>query len=79
VAFLARANADQAPCVHVAVGPNELMAGRVATQLQDPPPELVIQLKGQGMVVDVTRFRRQPRYAATVRAACCFSKSIGLT
>jgi hypothetical protein len=29
--------------------------------------------------LDVTRFRRQPRYAATVRAACCFSKSIGLT
>jgi hypothetical protein len=29
--------------------------------------------------VELTRSRRQPRYAATVAAACCFSKSIGLT
>ena len=29
--------------------------------------------------VELTRFRRQPRYAATVAAACCRSKSIGLT
>ena len=29
--------------------------------------------------VEWTRFRRQPRYAATVAAACCLSKSIGLT
>ena len=31
----------------------------------------------QAMVL--TRFRRQARYAATVAAACCRSKSIGLT
>jgi hypothetical protein len=30
-------------------------------------------------VVELTRFRRQSRYAATVAAACCCSKSIGLT
>ncbi len=29
--------------------------------------------------VELTRFRRQARYAATVAAACCSSKSIGLT
>jgi hypothetical protein len=29
--------------------------------------------------VDLTRVRRQSRYAATFAAACCFSKSIGLT
>jgi len=29
--------------------------------------------------LELTRLRRQSRYAATVAAACCFSKSIGLT
>jgi hypothetical protein len=31
------------------------------------------------ILLEFTRFRRQSRYAATVAAACCFSKSIGLT
>jgi hypothetical protein len=29
--------------------------------------------------LELTRFRRRSRYAATFAAACCFSKSIGLT
>jgi hypothetical protein len=29
--------------------------------------------------LELTRFRRRSRYAATVAAACCLSKSIGLT
>jgi hypothetical protein len=36
-------------------------------------------LWGKDLYVELTRFRRQPRYAATFAAACCFSKSIGLT
>jgi hypothetical protein len=51
VAFLARANADQAPCVHTAVGPDELSQGRVAKRLDDPPLQLVTILKEQGVTV----------------------------
>jgi hypothetical protein len=38
------------------------------------PPQEPLQAE-----LELTRFRRQPRYAATFAAACCFSKSIGLT
>jgi hypothetical protein len=34
---------------------------------------------GATELLDLTRFGRQSRYAATLLAACCFSKSIGLT
>ena len=30
-------------------------------------------------LVELTRLRRQSRYAATLAAACCLSKSMGLT
>ena len=51
VVFLARANADQAPCVHTAAGPDELTQGRVARRLEDPPLQLVTILKEQGVTV----------------------------
>jgi hypothetical protein len=51
IAFLAHANADPTACVQVASGPNELAGGRVVAQLQDAPPQLIIQLQGQGVAV----------------------------
>ena len=51
ILFLVHANTDQAPCVQVAVGPNEMTSGRVTKQLQDPPGQLVNELKRQGVAV----------------------------
>lgn len=51
IAFLAHANADSAACVQVASGPNELAGGRVAAQLKDVPPQLVTQLRSQGVTL----------------------------
>ena len=38
-----------------------------------------VALGCRSRLLELTRFRRQPRDAATFAAACCFSKSIGLT
>ncbi len=51
IAFLARANGDQDACVHIASGPADLTGGRVTGQLQDPPAQLLAQLRGQGVSV----------------------------
>jgi hypothetical protein len=51
VAFLARANGDEGPCVHIASGPDELTRGRVTAPLQDPPSEFARRLKKQGLTV----------------------------
>jgi hypothetical protein len=45
----------------------------------EEPADWLVDFYDALAMVDSTRFRRQPRYAATVLAACCRSKSNGLT
>jgi hypothetical protein len=49
----------------------------VGTELAQCWNEVLVVLHHGSL--ELTRFRRQSRYAATFAAACCFSKSIGLT
>ena len=54
-------------------------ARQVRDFLAQPTLEAIESAPQGPDAVELTRFRRQPRYAATFAAACCLSKSIGLT